>query len=302
MMKIHPIQTGWVQLKPKHVQGRFGPRALRALDVVRDRTWSPRLPIGCWAIEHPEGLIVVDTGESSHGNDPGYAPSWHLFMRFAGRSGVAPEEEVGPQLQRLGLEPESVRWLVMTHMHSDHAGGIGWFQGAEVLMSETEAKLAFARTGPVNGFLNMHYPAWLDPTLVTFNDGPLESFAASHALTADGRVRLVPTPGHTKGHLSVIVDRGEDLVLIAGDAAYSEHTLLAGTVDGIAEDARAHRDSTHRLRELCRRRPVVTQFAHDPNSAARLSSNARTRPISKDDLRRSEHAEDQGRGNRVSRV
>jgi len=275
-MKIHLIQTGWVQLESKHVHGRFDPRALRALDMVLDRTWSPRLPICCWAIEHPEGLIMVDTGESSHTNDPGYQPSWHLFMRYMGSEGVAPEEEVGPQLRGLGLEPQSVRWLVMSHMHGDHAGGIDWFEGAEVLMTETEARMAFARTGPLDGYLNMHYPAWLDPTLVKFNDGPWESFATSHILTSDGSVRLVPTPGHTKGHLSVIVDRGEDLVLLAADAAYSEHTLLLGTVDGVAQDARAHHDSTRRIRELCRRRPVVTQFAHDPESATRLASSART--------------------------
>jgi glyoxylase-like metal-dependent hydrolase (beta-lactamase superfamily II) len=193
-----------------------------------------------------------------------------------GSEGVAPEEEVGPQLGGLGLEPESVRWLVMTHMHGDHAGGIDWFQSAEVLMTETEARMAFAPSGPLDGYLNVHCPAWLDPILVTFHDGPWESFATSHILTSDGSVRLVPTPGHTKGHLSVIVDRGDDLVLLAADAAYSEHTLLLGTVDGVAQDARAHHDSTHRIRELCRRRPVVTQFAHDPESATRLASGART--------------------------
>jgi glyoxylase-like metal-dependent hydrolase (beta-lactamase superfamily II) len=194
-------------------------------------------------------------------------------MRLCERRGVAPEEEIGTQLQRLGLRAESVRWVVMTHMHGDHAGGIGSFKEAEVLMSETEAKMALARTGPLNGYLNMHYPAWLDPTRVTFTDGPWESFATSHALTADGRVRLVPTPGHTKGHLAVIVDRGEDLVLIAGDSAYSERRLLAGTVDGVAQDTQAHRDSTRRMRELCASRRVITQFAHDPDSATRLAAN-----------------------------
>ena len=136
--------------------------------------------------------------------------------------------------------------------------------------------MALAPSGPLNGYLNMHYPAWLDPTRVTFNDGPWETFQRSHSLTPDGRVRLVPTPGHTKGHLAVIVDRGDHLVLIGGDASYSEHTLLIGAVDGIAQDAPAHRDSTRRLRELCGRRKVITQFAHDPNSATRLNTNAAT--------------------------
>jgi len=199
---IHPIRTGWVQIKSRHVQSRWDARPVRALDVLADRTWSPRLPIGCWAIEHPEGLIMVDTGESSLANDPGYQPRWHPFMRFCERRWVAPEEEVGPQLHRLALEPGSARWAVTTHMHGDHAGGIAWFKDAEVVMSETEARMALAKTGPLDGYLNMHFPAWLDPTRVTFNDGPWETFQRSHSLTADGRVRLVPTPGHTKGHLA----------------------------------------------------------------------------------------------------
>jgi N-acyl homoserine lactone hydrolase len=95
-------------------------------------------------------------------------------------------------------------------------------------------------------------------------------------LTKDCAVRLVPTPGHTNGHLSVAVETGDSLVLIAGDAAYSEHALLAGVVDGVAQSTAAHRDSTHRLRELCRRRRVVTQFAHDPRSAERLAGDVPT--------------------------
>lgn len=277
-MKIHPIQTGKVQIKSRHVESRRGPRPARVLDVLADRAWSPRLPITCWAIEHPEGLVVVDTGESSHANDPGYQPRWNPFMQFCERRWVAPEEEVGPQLQALGLQPSDVRWLVMTHMHGDHAGGIGHFANSEVLMSEAEAKMAFARTGPVNGYLNSHYPAWLNPTKVTFDDGPWESFDRSTALTGDGTIRLVPTPGHTTGHLSVAIEAEDAIVLIAGDASYSEHALLEGIVDGVAQDEKAHRDSTHRLRELCRRRPVITQFAHDPDSSRRLSDATATTP------------------------
>ena len=54
-------------------------------------------------------------------------------------------------------------------MHGDHAGGISWFEDAEVVMSETEAEMALARSGPVQGYLNMHYPSWLDPTRIRFS-------------------------------------------------------------------------------------------------------------------------------------
>lgn len=267
-----------MQIKSRQVQARFGPRPARIADVLADRQWSPRLPICCYAIEHPEGLIVVDTGESSHANDPGYQPRWHPFTRTSERRWVAPGEEVGPQLRAVGLEPDDVRWVVMTHMHGDHAGGLHHFPRAEIAMSEQEAQMAFARTGPLNGYLSSHYPPWLSPRRLRFESDPWEVFDATVPLTGDGAVRLIPTPGHTKGHLSVVVERREQLVLLAGDACYSERALLAGVLDGVAQDAGAHRRSTALLRELCRRRRVVVVPTHDPDGAHRLDDSSATAP------------------------
>jgi len=275
-MRIIAIQTGEVQIKSRHVEGRFGPRPARIANVLADRNWSPRLPILCFAIEHPDGLIVVDTGESSHANDPGYQPGWHLFARTSERRWVEPDQEVGPQLRSHGLDPGDARWVVMTHMHGDHAGGLSHFPGAQIVMSDKEASLALARTGPVNGYFNSHYPAWLSPRRLRFDADPWESFGASVALTGDGAVRLVPTPGHTLGHLSVVVEQPDHLVLLTGDAAYSERALHAGIVDGVAQSAKAHRRSTAALRELCARHRVIVAPSHDPESQRRLAESGST--------------------------
>jgi len=275
-VNLHAIQTGEVQIKSRHVQARFHPRAARVADILADRRWSPRLPILCFAIEHPEGAIVVDAGESSHANDPGYQPRWHPFVRTSERRWVTQEQEVGPQLRALGIDPGAVRWLVMTHMHGDHAGGLSNFPDAEVVMSAREASMALSRTGPMNGYFNRHYPSWLDPRRVEFESDPWEVFDASVPLTRDGAVRLVPTAGHTKGHVSVVVERSDHLVLLTGDAAYSERALFAGVVDGAAQDDRAHRRSTALLRELCERHRVVVAPSHDPESSRRLAESAVT--------------------------
>jgi hypothetical protein len=63
-VKVTAIQTGEVQIRSRHVEARFGPRPARVADVLADRRWAPRLPILCFAVEHPEGTIVVDTGET----------------------------------------------------------------------------------------------------------------------------------------------------------------------------------------------------------------------------------------------
>jgi glyoxylase-like metal-dependent hydrolase (beta-lactamase superfamily II) len=157
-------------------------------------------------------------------------------------------------------------------MHGDHAGGLPNFPESEILMSVEQMRLALAPTGPLQGYLNRHYPSWLNPHVIPFDGGTWETFEASAKLTHDGAIRIVPTPGH----VSVIVDDGGRIIFIAGDAAYSESALLAGTVDGVAYSSAIHRDTTARIRSLCARRRVVTQFAHDADNARRLDNNIAT--------------------------
>lgn len=277
-MKIVRFQTGFVQIKSRHERARYEAHGARVLDVLVDRNWSPRLPIYCWLIEHPDGLIMVDTGESSHANDRGYQPWWHPFMRTCERRWVTHEEEVGAQLKKLGHRPTDVRWIVMTHMHGDHAGGLPNFPKSEILLSREQVKLALGPMGPVEGYLNMHYPKWLKPREIAFDDGAWESFDQSALLTKDGAVRIVPTPGHVAGHVSVVVEDSDALVFLAGDASYSETSLMESAVDGVAASARQHHDTTARIRQLCNRRSVITQFAHDPDNERRFIERIATRP------------------------
>ena len=105
-MKLHYIQTGEVQIKSRHRQARHEARLARMADVLMDPNWTPRLPVGCWLIEHPEGLIVVDTGAAAHLKS---LPRWHPYFRFAVSFDIEPEQEVGPQLRRLGIGARDVR-------------------------------------------------------------------------------------------------------------------------------------------------------------------------------------------------
>lgn len=276
MIKVHCITTGWVQIKVHHQLARFSPRPLRVLDVLTDKKWSPHLPIGCWLIEHPEGLIMVDTGESSHANDKGHQPWWHPFMQFCERRGVKPNEEVGALLKGRGFDPLAVKYVVMTHMHGDHAGGLAHFPNSCFVLSETEKQSIQSPMATFNGYLTAHYPDWFNPQGIVFDDGEFESFPACKKLTADGKVILVPTAGHTLGHQSVIVDMGDYYIFIGGDASYAEQYLLNGDVDGVCINQKLHQQTTARIRELCQRKPTIVQLAHDEKSGQRLENKVFT--------------------------
>src|SRR5262249_22878742 len=116
-----------------------------------------------------------------------------------------------------------------------------------------------------------HWPSWFDPTPVDFSSGPYGPFAESRALTAAGDVRIVPLPGHTPGHLGVVVEDAGHVVLLAGDASYNEELLLRGAVDGVSPDERLALQTQERIRALAAERPTVYAVAHDPETGARVA-------------------------------
>jgi N-acyl homoserine lactone hydrolase len=278
-MKIHAIQTGTVAIKRRQVEGEgHGPR--RLLNTFVDREWVEPLPIYAFAIEHPDGVIVVDTGETARATEPGYFPRWHPYFRFSVRSYVTPGDEIGPQLQALGISADDVRRVVLTHLHTDHAGGLHHFPQTEILASRADIAIAAGWRGRVRGYPSNRFPSWFDPKPVDLAQQPFGPFPESLPLTAAGDVTLVPLHGHTPGQLGVVVDEGDRRVFLAGDASYRQDLMLRGAIDGVAPDEQAAAETLERIQAFVAERPTVYLVAHDPETAARLDARSVVEPRS----------------------
>ena len=104
-MKIHAVQTGSVRIKRAQTIAR-GHGTRRQLAIFFDREWTDWLPTFAWVIDHPEGVIVVDTGQGSHLLD--HAKLLHPYLRWEVAFRIEREQEIGPQLRAMGIGPRDV--------------------------------------------------------------------------------------------------------------------------------------------------------------------------------------------------
>jgi glyoxylase-like metal-dependent hydrolase (beta-lactamase superfamily II) len=269
-MKLYAIQTGSVRIKTAQVEGR-GRGLRRRLAVFTDRHWTEWLPTYAWVIDHPEGVIVVDTGQGTHLLESG--KSLHPYMRWEVAFRIERDEEIGPQLRTLGIGPRDVKRVVLTHLHCDHDGGLAHFPQTEIFVSRGELRMARGWMGRARGYLPNRWPSWFDPVPLDLLAEPCGPFAASRRLTRAGDVVAVATPGHTRDHISVVVEDRGTTFFLAGDTSYDERLMLAGRLDGVSADDDVARATLSAIRYLVRDRPTVYLPTHDPESAERLSNS-----------------------------
>ncbi len=143
-----------------------------------------------YAIEHPSGVLLVDTGMGSHPEvDAHYRPRTRVL---------------DDALRASGLRRDEVTHVINCHLHFDHCGGNPLLAGRPFFVQATE--LDEARTGE-----DYTLPELVDPP------GTAWEVLAGEAEILPG-VRVLPTPGHTAGHQSVVVRRSDGVVVVAGQS------------------------------------------------------------------------------------
>ncbi|MGB9905670.1 MAG: N-acyl homoserine lactonase family protein [Desulfotomaculales bacterium] len=170
-------------------------------------------PVLVFYLEGGDKHILVDAGISSPGADG-------LIHGFPVQGGG--EEGIRRALGEIGLTPDDIDVLILTHLHFDHCANAGLFRNARIVVNEIEWRTAFNPV-PV-------YRAVYEPDLFL----PLEQM--NLVLVGDGYqvapgVQVVHVPGHTLGQQAVVVDTAKGKMVLCGDLAYSYVNIYPGMTE-----------------------------------------------------------------------
>jgi glyoxylase-like metal-dependent hydrolase (beta-lactamase superfamily II) len=258
-VKLHPLLTAKGLAPPAwflRAEGRFAWRKAFGIGVPRGE-WVP-FPIPAFLVEHPSaGAILIDTGFHGSVAVKPQANLGRLNARFFRTVEMGPDQAVAAQLRARGMQPADVKVVVMTHLHSDHASAISDFPGATFVVSAAEWAAA-AAGGARHGYVKRQFDHGFDWRLLDFEGGDASSFsgfARSFDLFGDGSLRTVYTPGHTLGHMSVVLQTARGEVLIAADAIFLRRTLDDTHLPHSLADEHLFRRSLREIRQYATETP-----------------------------------------------
>jgi glyoxylase-like metal-dependent hydrolase (beta-lactamase superfamily II) len=227
-VKVHPITTGTI-MYPVDALFTTGGR-LAFLHFLGFRSERVEIPIPCFLLEHPTaGPLLIDTGHhASMAVDPkgSYGPI--LGRAVASNIRMDKDDSMPDQIKARGVDPADIKLVVMTHLHIDHASGVSQFPNATFVVTAREWQSATDGPGLKGGYISRQFDHAFDWRTVDFDGDDVNSykgFARTLDLFGDGSVRLAYTPGHTLGHMSVVVRTAEGEFLVVGDAAYTMRTI-----------------------------------------------------------------------------
>ncbi len=259
VIPIHPLTTGQVRIHAKMHRGE-GTGLRRRSKILRKGPMGEPCPIHAWLIEHPEGPLLVDAGET-------HAARNATFAEFQ----VSREDELDHQLKATNVGPDDVKTVVLTHIHGDHVGGIPHVPNATVLANEREIAIASSPMGRFQRTVTRQpLPPGFAPEPLTLDGPAIGAFPSSKALTADGRIVAMPTPGHTLGHIAILVVQPDHHVLIGGDTAYDQQQLQDLHVDGVSPKDDVAIATMKTILAHAKTHPTVYLPSHDPQSVRRL--------------------------------
>lgn len=218
------------------------------------------IPVPWYLITHPKGNVVIDGGTAVEcATDPvGWWGGitevyWPVFDKKDGCVNA---------LERMGIDKESIRYVLHSHLHLDHTGATGCFPNATHVVQRKEYEYAFtpdwfAAGGYIRNDFDRPGLKW---QFLSESDDFFDVYG-------DGTIKFIYSPGHASGHSSFLINLpNSGSILLAVDAAYTmdhwEERALPGFMASTIDSVR----SVQKLRALADKEKAMVVTGHDPDS------------------------------------
>lgn len=242
-------------------------------------TGKVKMSVHTWAVRHEGQVILVDTGAGNDKSRPGLKVLDHLHLPFLQR------------LAAVGIRPEEVDYILLTHIHADH---IGWntqwveqawlptFPNAQVICSDLEWQYGAALTsGDEEAIRTVRQAAGLGepvrlPVPGVFADSmlPVQEVGRVRRIAIDGSevlpgIRFLPTPGHSICHAAISISSQQEEAIFGGDVLHHPFELYdPNLVSMFCEFPDSARASRRWLAEAVADRKALYFSSHFPASSA----------------------------------
>lgn len=219
--------------------------------IANDETPVRELFVPCYLIEHRGETVrrlLFDAG---------------LPPNLAGRGDVEIEpgtrarydRSLADQLDDLGIAPDDIDYVALSHLHFDHVGSAELFTGSTLLIQDAEYQAGFVGT-PLEVYVPELY--------LGLADAPRQLLEGDHDVFGDGRVRLIRTPGHTPGHQALLVRLAETgPVLLSGDMYHFRESRRLRRVPIFNTDRDQTLASMDRIEALIEEENATLWIEHD---------------------------------------
>ena len=218
------------------------------------------VPVPFFLIDHPKGKVLFDTGNALEVVNN---KEEHWGGVIAAYDPVMTEEQwCVNAIKKVGVAPEDISYVILSHLHLDHAGGVGHFPNARYVVQRDEMHFAYVPDPYMKGaYIRKDFDKDVDWLI-------LEGWEQDRFdLFGDGSIEIWFTPGHTPGHQSILVNLpNSGPMFFAADACYTQSNLEDGVLPGLMWSAGETVRSVERMRYLKEARGVKIVTGHDPES------------------------------------
>jgi N-acyl homoserine lactone hydrolase len=224
------------------------------------------IPVAFFLIKHPNGNVLFDTGDNDKViTDTTY---WGPMASLLDK-GVSADLAIDAQLAKAGVSPSDINYVILGHMHLDHAGNVGKFPKATIVVQRDEIANAFyPKPGTACCYVPgdfAHLRGWGGTNA---NTQPTIELNGDLDLFGDGSIYIHRAVSHTPGSQIALVRLPKTgLIVLTSDLCYSKENLDKDILPsiGLVYDPTGMLDGYHYVKSAINREHGDVIFAHDPD-------------------------------------